>query len=56
MTHSEFMHYIDSSGWREGDEYGKTRSNPSKLREIIENLSRVDDDDEDPDFDRLFEK
>ena len=36
MTHSEFMHYIKTSGGRENDEYSSSR----KLREIIERIDR----------------
>ena len=36
MTHSEFMHYIKTSGDRENEEYSKTR----RLREILEKMDR----------------
>lgn len=54
MTHSEFMHYIDSSGWREGEEYnhvGKTKD----LRQILKDQGWDDEEDDNPLFKKLFE-
>jgi hypothetical protein len=38
MTHSEFLHYIKTSGDRENEEYSRTRN----LRKILEDLERDD--------------
>jgi len=37
MTHSEFLHYIKTSGEREGDEYSKLKLSP-EVRKILESF------------------
>lgn len=36
MTHSEFLNYIKTSGYREGDEFSKSK----KLRDLLRELDR----------------
>lgn len=59
MTHSEFIHYISSSGWREGDEY-KNVPVTLDLRQAVKklqlSLSYPDSEEEETEEEKLFKK
>ena len=58
MTHSEFIQYIDSSGWRDGDEYksiSKSKASTKSFRQVLKDTGWNDEEDDDPEFKRLFE-